>query len=337
MQIAQALRQTTKPFVSLEFFPPAAESHLPEFYETVERLRSIDPLFLSVTYGAGGGKQQNTLNVTAELARRGFTVMAHLTCVGAEPQAISDFVSHLRAAGVHNVLALRGDAPRGVSDWDWNAGHFHNARDLVRFLRSEHPDLGIGVAGYPAPHPDAATFASDRAYLADKLRAGADFVITQLFFDVREYESLVSSLRAAGLETPVIPGILPIQSFDSLRRVLSLCGANIPGKLYLELEAAHNEGGVEAVREAGLRFAARQIQQLPGPCGSLKKREGPGVLPVFSSHPDTPPQGGDRAPDRHRLRRCCGHGPAPGRRLVPCTEAIISRRNCSFFHDFTSG
>ena len=220
MQIAQALRQTTKPFVSLEFFPPAAESHLPEFYETVERLRSIDPLALSVTYGAGGGKQQNTLNVTAELARRGFTVMAHLTCVGAEPQAISDFVSHLRAAGVHNVLALRGDAPRGVSDWDWNAGHFHNARDLVRFLRSEHPDLGIGVAGYPAPHPDAATFASDRAYLADKLRAGADFVITQLFFDVREYESLVSSLRAAGLETPVIPGILPIQSFDSLRRVL---------------------------------------------------------------------------------------------------------------------
>ena len=152
MQIAQALRQTTKPFVSLEFFPPAAESHLPEFYETVERLRSIDPLFLSVTYGAGGGKQQNTLNVTA--------------------------------------------------------------------------------------------------------------VITQLFFDVREYESLVSSLRAAGLETPVIPGILPIQSFDSLRRVLSLCGANIPGKLYLELEAAHNEGGVEAVREAGLRFAARQIRQL---------------------------------------------------------------------------
>ena len=101
-----------------------------------------------------------------------------------------------------------------------------------------------------------------RAYLADKLRAGADFVITQLFFDVREYESLVSSLRAAGLETPVIPGILPIQSFDSLRRVLSLCGANIPGKLYLELEAAHNEGGVEAVREAGLRFAARQIRQL---------------------------------------------------------------------------
>ena len=113
MQIAQALRQTTKPFVSLEFFPPAAESHLPEFYETVERLRSIDPLFLSVTYGAGGGKQQNTLNVTAELARRGFTVMAHLTCVGAEPQAISDFVSHLRAArGPQRAGPARGCAAR---------------------------------------------------------------------------------------------------------------------------------------------------------------------------------------------------------------------------------
>ena len=188
--------------------------------------------------------------------------MAHLTCVGAEPQAISDFVSHLRAAGVHNVLALRGDAPRIFSDWDWNAGHFHNARDLVRFLRSAPPDLGIGVAGYPAPHPDAATFASDRAYLADKLRAGADFVITQLFFDVREYESVVCSLRAAGLETPVIPGILPIQSLESIRRTLSLCGANFPGKLIFYVEEAIAMGGAEAVREAGLKFAVQQIRTL---------------------------------------------------------------------------
>ncbi len=290
MQIAQALRQTTKPFVSLEFFPPAAESHLPEFYETVERLRSIDPLFLSVTYGAGGGKQQNTLNVTAELARRGFTVMAHLTCVGAEPQAISDFVGNLRAAGVHNVLALRGDAPRGVSDWDWNAGHFHNARDLVRFLRSEHPDLGIGVAGYPAPHPDAATFASDRAYLADKLRAGADFVITQLFFDVREYESLVSSLRAAGLETPVIPGILPIQSFDSLRRVLSLCGGQHPG------QALSGTGsGPQRRRCGGRARSGPAFCRPPDPAAAgLRRARHPSVQPQQIR--DVPAPGGRSGP-----------------------------------------
>ena len=130
MQIAQALRQTTKPFVSLEFFPPAAESHLPEFYETVERLRSIDPLFLSVTYGAGGGKQQNTLNVTAELARRGFTVMAHLTCVGAEPQAISDFLPYFFRFGPPKKIRVGPQQFGHLTEYTGRTGidgHVHRA------------------------------------------------------------------------------------------------------------------------------------------------------------------------------------------------------------------
>ena len=113
-----------------------------------------------------------------------------------------------------------------------------------------------------SPHPESPTFADDRRHTANKLRAGADFALTQLFFDAREYEDLVSHLRGQGITTPVIPGILPIQSFDSLRRVLSLCGANIPGKLYLALEKAHNEGGAEAVRQVGLDYAVRQIRSL---------------------------------------------------------------------------
>ena len=146
---------------------------------------------------------------------------------------------------------------------DHLGGDLHgHAADLVRFAKAHYPDMGIGVAGYPAPHPESPSFASDWRYTVAKIREGADFVITQLFFDVREYLHFVDRLSDMGVSVPVIPGILPIQSFDSLRRVLSLCGANIPGKLYLELEAAHNEGGVEAVREAGLRFAARQIRQL---------------------------------------------------------------------------
>jgi 5,10-methylenetetrahydrofolate reductase len=261
MHIGQMIRKLSAPFYSLEFFPPSDTAQLPDFYATVDRLRALDPLFASVTYGAGGTRQQNTLEVTAELARKGITAMAHLTCVGADPQSISAFLGELRAAGVNNVLALRGDPPAD-KPWSWDSAHFHHASDLVAFARQQQPDMGIGVAAYPAPHPESPTFADDRRHTADKLRTGADFALTQLFFDAREYEDLVTNLRGQGITTPVIPGILPIQSFGSLRRVLSLCGANIPGKLYLALEKAHNDGGAEAVRQVGLDYAVRQIRRL---------------------------------------------------------------------------
>ena len=261
MRIDTLIRQADRPFFSLEFFPPSEASQLPAFYNTVEDLRALRPLFVSVTYGAGGSRQQNTLTVTTELARRGFTAMAHLTCVGAQPAALADFLRSLRAGGVDNVLALRGDPPRGTTGEE-ACGPIRHTSELVRFIRQCEPDMGIGVAAYPAPHPESATFALDRLHTAEKLAAGADFAITQLFFDVREYEALVADLRQRGVEVPVVPGILPIQSLDSLKHVLSLCGANIPGKLYLELEAAFTRGGNEAVRDAGLAFAARQIRRL---------------------------------------------------------------------------
>jgi len=261
MHIGKMIRELSAPFYSLEFFPPSDTAQLPDFYATVDRLRALNPLFASVTYGAGGARQQNTLAVTAELARRGITAMAHLTCVGAEPQSIAAFLHDLQASGVNNVLALRGDPPAD-KPWDCNKAHFRHASDLVAFAREQQPDLGIGVAAYPAPHPESPTFADDRRCTAEKMRAGADFALTQLLFDAREYEDLVSHLRGQGITTPVIPGILPIQSFDSLRRVLSLCGANIPGKLYLALEKANNDGGAEAVRQVGLDYAVRQIRSL---------------------------------------------------------------------------
>lgn len=261
MHIGKQIQAAEAPFFSLEFFPPSDAAQLPGFYKTVEQLRALEPLFVSVTYGAGGARRQNTLAVTAELARRGFTAMAHLTCVGAEPEGIAGFLRDLRAAGVNNVLALRGDPPAGAA-WDWQAGRFCHAADLVAFVRAQEPDMGIGVAAYPAPHPESPSFSADREHTAEKVRAGADFAVTQLFFDVREYEALVENLHAHGLDVPVLPGILPIQSFDSLRRVLSLCGANIPAKLYLELEEANRKGGAAAVRDAGLDFAVRQICRL---------------------------------------------------------------------------
>lgn len=261
MRIGELIANSSRPFFSLEFFPPSEKSQLPEFYATAEALGKLKPLFVSVTYGAGGGKQEKTLTATAELAKRGFTVMAHLTCVGASGDGIRAFMRELRGHGVDNVLALRGDPPKGGA-WDWRKGEFRHAADLVRFIRREFPQMGIGVAAYPAPHPESATFADDRRCTAEKLAAGADFAITQLFFDVREYVELMATLKANNIDLPVIPGILPIQSLEALKRVLSLCGANIPGKFYLELEEANAKGGAGAVREAGIIFAMRQIRRL---------------------------------------------------------------------------
>lgn len=261
MNIGTSIRQCTKPFYSLEFFPPKDQAQWPQFFSTVERLQAINPLFASVTYGAGGSTQDYTIEITARIRQMGLEPMAHLTCVGASPDYLSQCLQRLVEAGVDNVLALRGDAPAG-QNVDWSAADFRYASDLVHFVRRVQPQMGVGVAGYPAPHPESRSFVMDRTHTLEKVRAGADFVVTQLFFDVREYFDLVDFMRRQQVNIPIIPGILPVQSFDSVRRVLSMCGANIPGKLYLELEAAHLKGGAEAVRDVGLRFAVNQIRQL---------------------------------------------------------------------------
>ena len=261
MKIIDCMNRQTTPFYSLEFFPPKNESQWPAFFEAVTKLRQLNPLYASVTYGAGGGTQANTLEITARLAQLGITPMPHLTCVGATSERLAVFMEKLQNLGIANVMALRGDAPQ-TPGFSWNSGEFKYASDLVAFVRRHFPDFCIGVAGYPGAHPESPSFASDLAFTKKKLDAGADFVVTQLFFDVREYFSMVERLRAMGEKRPIVPGILPIQSLESIRRILSLCGANIPGKLYLALEEANARGGAEAVKEEGIAFAAGQIRRL---------------------------------------------------------------------------
>ena len=251
-----------KPFYSLEFFPPKEKQNWDSFLSTVKKLKAIDPLFASVTYGAGGGTQDSTLEITAKVkAECAMESMAHLTCIGATKENIADFLNCLDNAGVHNILALRGDVPAGKSI-DWSQVEFKHASDMVSFVQERFPHFGISVAAYPAPHPESKSVRQDRADTVLKVNSGSDFIITQLFFDVREYFDLVESLREKGVVAPVIPGVLPMQSLDSIRRILSLSGANIPGKLYLEFEAAHEKGGAEAVKEAGIKFAVAQIRRL---------------------------------------------------------------------------
>lgn len=264
MNIGQLIEQAEGPFFSLEFFPPKEVEQHEAFYAVVNKLSAINPLFASVTYGAGGSSQDATLDIVTRI-KRDFHMepMAHLTCVSASEERIAAFLDKLNHAGVDNVLALRGDPPADrTAEYDWAQEPFTHAADLVRFTRLHKPEMGIGVAGYPAPHPESLTFASDWSYTVAKIREGADFIITQLFFDVREYFNFVDRLSDMGVSVPVIPGILPVQSLESLRRTLALCGANIPGKLYLDLEAAHNKGGAAAVKEAGIAYAVQQIRTL---------------------------------------------------------------------------
>lgn len=262
MRIADLI-PTRKPFLSLEFFPPKERDTWPKFFAEVEKLKSLDPLFVSVTYGAGGGTQANTLDVVTHLKRdMGLTPMAHLTCVGASSAALRGFLEAISAAGIDNVLALRGDPPRGVADFSFAGQEFQHASDLVRFIRQGFPDMGVGVAGIPTMHPESKCLEDDLKWLKHKVDAGGQFVVTQLFFENRLYLDYVARLRERGVGVPVLPGVMPILGMKSAEFIAKLNGREVFGGFYAELEAAFSAGGDDAVRELGLKRATEQVQGL---------------------------------------------------------------------------
>lgn len=251
------------PFLSLEFFPPKERESWPKFFEIAGKLAELNPLFVSVTYGAGGGTQASTLDIVARLkGDLGLEPMAHLTCVAATEASILQFLDGLRAADIHNVLALRGDPPRDQPGFRFEGQPFQHASDLARLIRAHHPDMGVAVTAYPEPHTEAPSIAEELAWTRYKLQNGGDFAITQLFFDNRLYVDCVERLRAMGVTAPVVPGVLPILSLKSAKFILSLCGASIPGKFLAALEKAQDQGGDEAVYRIGLDYAKRQAREL---------------------------------------------------------------------------
>lgn len=248
-------------FVSLEFFPPRDQAAREHMLDVARELKALRPLFVSVTCGAGGGGGRNTLEAaTALSAVHGLTVMPHLTCCGLRPEDVDNAVARFQANGINNILALRGDG----ADHAGPAADapFRHASDLVERIRPRYPRLALGVAAYPEPHPESPSVEADIEMLKFKFDAGADFGVTQLFFDNRRYFDMVERLAAKGCAKPVLPGVMPLRTMASARRILSLCGAAIPGNLYAALEAAHAEGGDEAVQEVGTAYAARQITGL---------------------------------------------------------------------------
>ncbi|MGE4555773.1 MAG: methylenetetrahydrofolate reductase [Desulfovibrionaceae bacterium] len=263
MNVPDIIRKKKSPFLSLEFFPPKERSAWPEFFEVASRLQALHPLFCSVTYGAGGGTQDNTLEIASKLqSELKFTPLTHLTSVGATRRNIEAFITRLQEAGLTNVLALRGDPPRGVENFDFSRQEFTHATDLLLLLEQQFPGICAGAAGYPTLHPESPSAKDDLAWTKYKVECGAKFIVTQLFFDNRAYFDFVDRLAAMGVDVPVIPGVLPILTMHSLKFILSLCGAPIPGKFFLELEEAHQRGGESEVRKMGLEFTKIQARGL---------------------------------------------------------------------------
>ena len=248
------------PQISFEFFPPKRTDDLPGTRALMESLAARTPAFMTVTYGAGGGTRELTRDLVSFIARELKTPsVAHLTCVGHSAAEIDQILDSLHSGGVDMVLALRGDPPKDQSSFAPTPGGFRCARDLARHIH-DRGGFSVAVAGYPETHPEAGSAAADIAYLREKQDAGAEVVITQLFFDPALYFSFVDQAREAGITIPIIPGIIPIGNVAQIERFTKMCGATIPAPLSAALNAIRNDA--EAVHEYGVQQATEMCRAL---------------------------------------------------------------------------
>ncbi|MDI1248477.1 MAG: methylenetetrahydrofolate reductase [NAD(P)H] [Lacunisphaera sp.] len=246
---------------SLEFFPPKDDAGLDTLRQTATALKRIAPDFVSVTYGAGGTTRDRTAQASAVLKREfGFTVMPHLTCVGHSRAELAAVADQLHRDGFRNIMTLRGDPPKGDTQFRPAADGLSHASELVALLKARHPDFCLGVAGYPEKHPEAPSLEVDLTNLRRKVDAGADFITTQLFFDNLVYYRFVEKCRAAGITVPIVPGIMPVLSLKQVRRFTEMCGAHLPPQLITRLEVAAENADV--VEMMGMDWALDQIRGL---------------------------------------------------------------------------
>ncbi len=259
MKIIDQLSAKTPAF-SFEFFPPKDQAGVDRLFETVAHLKEFEPAYVSVTYGAGGSTRRLTVDLVQRIKREaGLEAMAHLTCVGATQAEIKSVLDQLREGGIHNVLALRGDPPKGETAFVKSEGGFGYASELTSFIRQSY-DFCVGGACYPERHPEAASADADLANLKRKVDAGAHFLVTQLFFDSQDYFAFVARARAAGITVPIIAGIMPITNVSQVKRFTALCGACIPESLLQRLELAGTDA--HAVQAIGVEHATAQCREL---------------------------------------------------------------------------
>ncbi len=267
MRISQALA-TQRPFFSFEFFPPRSDEAHAHLLETAATLRALRPAFVSVTYGAMGTTRSRTIEISKQIQNEiGLNVMAHLTCVGSTRADLRSVLNDLEAAGIENVLGLRGDPPRDASTFQPAPGGFTHADELIAMVERNY-HFCIGAACYPEKHIEASSLEDDLYYAKRKVDAGASFLITQLFFDNDKYFAFVDRAREIGIDIPIIPGVMPITNYEQIQRFTAMCGATIPPKLLAELDMRREEP--KAVEELGVAYATLQ-------CTDLLRRGAPGI------------------------------------------------------------
>jgi methylenetetrahydrofolate reductase (NADPH) len=263
-------RENGRPAISFEFFPPKTdEGERVLMEQTLPALLALKPDYCSVTYGAGGSTREKTIGIVDRIQREhGLTAMMHLTCVNATREELQSVVEEARQRGIRNILALRGDPPPG-SDWIKTAGGFEYSRELVAFLR-QLGGFSIGTAGFPEGHiAQTAGKHADWGFLREKVEAGADFVITQLFFSNDDFFEFRDHLtKKLGVSVPIIPGILPILSHNQTKKFVTLCGAQLPAPFLSRIEELGDDDA--AVTEFGIEYAAKQ-------CAELLRADAPGL------------------------------------------------------------
>ena len=268
MRIDEIISADGRPVFSFEFFPPKTEQGEANLRGALAELRELEPDFVSVTYGAGGSTREKTIDIVSHIKRDyGLETMAHFTCVGSTVDDLRGTLGRMRDAGIDNVLALRGDPPQGQQEWEQTEGGLAYSTELVALIAQEY-EFAIGAACFPEVHVDAVDAESDLRFLGEKVAAGARFLITQLFFDNELYFDFVQRARRAGIEVPIIPGIMPITNFEQLKRMTGMCGASLPEPLLSELELRSEQP--EAVTDFGVAYATLQ-------CADLLRRGAPGI------------------------------------------------------------
>jgi methylenetetrahydrofolate reductase (NADPH) len=250
-----------RPGLSFELFPPKTAAGETDLFAQLAALMAFRPSLVTCTYGAGGSTRAKTLDIVTEVRRRfACPVASHLTCVGSTVDQLRQYLAEASDRGVENIVALRGDPPRGEAGFRPCPGGLAHANELVALIRAEFPGFGVAVAGYPETHQEAESPQADLAHLKRKVDAGGEVVITQLFYRNEDYFRFVDRAREAGIGVPIVPGVLPVTNLAQIKRLAALCGARLPPDFLQALEACQDDGPRQF--EVGIEYATRQVRDL---------------------------------------------------------------------------
>ena len=254
------LYMNKKPVISFEIFPPKLDTPVESIYDKLESFSMLKPDFISVTYGAGGSKKDRTIEIASKIKNTyGIESLAHFTCVGHSLEDIDSMLEKMKASSIKNVLALRGDRPKDMPDFDFNKNTFSHASQLVSYIRQKS-EICIGAAAYPEGHVSSPKIKFDMHFLKQKVEMGTDFLITQLFFDNRVFYDFMDKCIQMNIDCPISAGIMPIFKVDQIKTIASLCGASMPAALILELDKYKDNP--DDLLKAGIEYAANQISGL---------------------------------------------------------------------------